>query len=411
MRAAYIVALALLASSARGESSADSHHLKARISLQDSFNYYRADSAATLQDGRAQNQELGSLRIMYAEDWRSWSIDAHYLLAFEQGSGIYGARQAAAASTPPATWLDLTDSLAARPRWSGQQGIDRLSIGYSAPGFVIRVGRQALSWGAGQIFRPMDIVNSFGPSAIDTEFKPGTEMLYGQLLFSDGSDVQGIIVPRSTTLNGRPTSPASTFAAHVRWRIAGLQMTFLAARDHGDWTGAVAANGSFGGATWNLEFVPTRVNTGDTYLSALANVSSATTVLGRNTRLFGEYFHNGFGVAGQPFVASLPRYLTDRLSRGQAFVATRDFVALGAIVECSPLLTFAPTAIADLHGRSLYLLAAANWSLSDSSVLVAGLQKSVGRRGSEFGGISLSPQSPLTSDIPSRAYLQLRIYF
>jgi len=38
-----------------------------------------------------------------------------------------------------------------------------------------------LSWGNGLVFSPMDIVNPFDPTAVDTEYKAGDDMLYGQI--------------------------------------------------------------------------------------------------------------------------------------------------------------------------------------------------------------------------------------
>ncbi len=79
------------------------------------------------------------------------------------------------------------------------------------------------------------------------------------------------------------------------------------------WTGALGVNGPLYGATWNVEVLPTSVRDGPTIVSALANVSDAQTLFGRNARLFAEYFHNGFGVEGDVTAATLPSYLKTAL--------------------------------------------------------------------------------------------------
>ena len=122
---------------------------------------------------------------------------------------------------------------------------------------MVRVGRQALTWGSGLVFRPMDLFDPFSPSATDTEYKPGVDMLYVQRLFADGSDLQLIVAPRPQVKEGPLTADASSFALHYHLTLFGHQTTLLVARDHGDWVGGAGLNGALGGATWNVELVPT----------------------------------------------------------------------------------------------------------------------------------------------------------
>jgi hypothetical protein len=93
------------------------------------------------------------------------------------------------------------------------------------------------------------------------------------------------------------------------------------------------------------------------------------------------------------------------------FNVRKDYLAAGMTLEYSPLLTLSPTLIADLDDRSLYLLAAANWSLSNSVVLIMGAQAPLGPGGSEFGGLPLTPANPTVLSPPGQVYLQLRCYF
>jgi hypothetical protein len=237
-------------------------------------------------------------------------------------------------------------------------------------------------------------------------------MVYVQRLFADGSDLQIIAAPRPDHLGGPPTADASSFAAHYATTLFGHATTLLVARDHGDWVAGLGVNGALSGATWNLELVPTVERDGATRVSALANISDAVTVAGRNATIFAEYFHNGFGVADGPFdLADLPAELTDRLARGQLFNLRQDYLAGGMTLEATPLLSLTPTLIADLDDGSGFLLFAATYSLGDNLSLAAGAQAPIGPRGSEFGGLPLSGSSPLLLASPAQIYLQLRRYF
>ena len=93
------------------------------------------------------------------------------------------------------------------------------------------------------------------------------------------------------------------------------------------------------------------------------------------------------------------------------FNTRRDYLAGGLTLEYSPLLTLTPTVIADLNDQSLYLLAAADWSLSNDLVLIVGAQAPLGPRGSEFGGLPLAPGNPIALSPPAQLYVQLRQYF
>jgi hypothetical protein len=338
-------------------------------------------------------------------------LQAHYVVQAVYGDGVRLARLTSGLlPTPPATLFDLTDVLADDGRFHAEQRIDRLALGYATPDFVVRVGRQALTWGGGLVFRPMDLVNPFAPNVTDSEFKPGADMVYAQWLFGDGSDLEGIIVPRATVLGAAPSANASSFAGQFRTRLGNLQSTWLVARDHGDWTAALELNGPWGGAAWDVELVPTFLNSGDTRFSALANISVTTVAFARNATLFAEYFHNGFG-SSSPTIAGLPPDLIDRLARGQVFNLRRNYLAAGASIEWTPLLNASLTPIADLDDGSVFLLASATYSLADDMTLVAGAQTPIGGRGTEFGGIPLSPLVPARVGPASQIYVQLRQYF
>ena len=74
--------------------------------------------------------------------------------------------------------------------------LDRLSLGYTSESLVMRLGRQAVTWGNGLVFYPMDIFNPFNPVAIDKDYKTGDDMLYGQWTTYQGNDWQMILLPR-----------------------------------------------------------------------------------------------------------------------------------------------------------------------------------------------------------------------
>jgi hypothetical protein len=410
LRALLALAGAFFAGVAHAQSD-DAVH--GRLELSDAGLFSKSDSIEAAVGAKDSNEALANLRLTWEPAWGPWSLQVHGVATIEDGPVVaLGQAQATLLPAPPATWLNLTTTFANHDDVLGQASLDRLAVAYTTPDLVVRVGRQAITWGSGLVFRPMDLFDPFSPSAVDTEWKPGVDMLYVQRLFPDGSDAQFILAPRPAREGGEPTADASSAALHVHTAIAGHQVTFLLARDHGDWVVGAGVNGALGGATWNVELVPTFLRSGGTRVSSVANISTAVTVLGRNATVFAEYFHNGFGSVDRALsVTTLPPDLQDRLVRGQLFNTRRDYLAGGVTLEVDPLLTVRPTLIADLTDGSVFLLVAATRSLSDNLRLTAGAQAPLGPARTEFGGLPLSPGNPVLFAPPAQVYVQLRRYF
>jgi hypothetical protein len=393
--------------------SADPIDLHGRLELQDAGAFARSDSVDAMLGAGNRNDLIGNFRVSWEPAWGRWSVALHYVVTLDDGDSVRLERaEKSLLPAPPPTWFNLTERFIDHAQVFATQKIDRLSIAYTSPHFVVRIGRQALTWGSGLVFRPMDLFDPFPINATDTEYKPGTDMVYLQWLLEDGSDLQLIVVPRPARVGVQPSSDASSIAMHLHTTLLSHEVTGLLARDHGDWVAGAGLNGALGGATWNLEVVPTFLDRGGARLSGLANISDAFTFIDRNTTVFAEYFHNGFGSGGDRFtIATLPPDLVDRLARGQIFNTRRDYLASGMTVEVDPLLTVSPTLIAQLNDASLYALFAATRSLSDNLTLVAGAQAPIGPAGSEFGGVPLVPKSRTVFGPPVLFYLQLRRYF
>ncbi|MGR3291940.1 MAG: hypothetical protein ACU0C9_12205, partial [Paracoccaceae bacterium] len=221
---------------------------------------------------------LGDVRLMWQKRWGDWAAQVHYKLSFQAGDGAATSR-AIAAAFPTAslnTYFDLSATVSDSDDLIASHRIDRLYLSYSTPSTVTRVGRQALTWGAGLMFRPMDLVAPFSPESTDTEFKPGVDMIYFQLLLNDGSDLEIIAVPRRDIIGGPATADASTFAMRYQTSLGDLGAHFVLARDHGEMTAGIGLSGSLGGAAWNAEVVPTQLSDGSIKTSAIVNITTAT---------------------------------------------------------------------------------------------------------------------------------------
>ena len=361
----------------------------------------------------------GDLRLNVKADPRRWTFSADYQLI-----GLYGDRVEYTRDLPSAAGLlvprlpgderrlfDLTGVVHDRGRSALLHRLDRLWAGYASEKAVIRVGRQAISWGNGLFYAPMDLVNPFDPAAVDTEYKAGDDMLYVQYLQDSGNDVQAAVVVRRDPLDGEVERRQGTAAAKYHGFAGGREYDLLLAEHYGDLVAGLGGSVSPGGAVLRGDLVVTDTDT-DTHLQLVANGSYSWTWRGRNMSGALEYHFNGFGQRdGRYDPASLAGNpdLLARLARGEAFTLGRHYLAGSVLVEMTPLWTVTPTVLVNVTDPSALLQLVTSFSLSDNMTFLGSLNVPIGPDGSEFGGIETGGDLYLSSG--PGVFAQLAGYF
>ena len=386
---------------------------------------YTANSGNSLDAalGRDSHEDLfGWLRLMWSGELASgWSLDTAYFAEVQYGGGsalprrFYEGDPGFFVDARQSALLPLQQTLADHGDIYAAQRLDRLALSYSGPHLVLRVGRQALTWGGGLLFHPMDLFNPFSPNATYTRYKPGADMLYGQWLFDSGADVQGVVVGRRNPVSGEVS--ASDMSGGAKWHgFAGEDQQYgidlMLAQDYRSQALALSLAGPLAGASWTAEAIPTRLPDGNVKTSVLANLQYAWTWGSRSVNGFVEFYHNGFGVAGgSPTLTELPPWLIARLARGQIFTVSKNYLALGMDLAWTPLLHLKPSLIGNLDDGSTLLIGQAVYNLSQNIDFTGGFQWSRGGKGSEYGGIQTTPDSGVVLAPADWMYLRLTWYF
>ncbi|MBT8099391.1 MAG: hypothetical protein KJO82_06555, partial [Gammaproteobacteria bacterium] len=109
------------------------------------------------------------LRLNFAASRGRWQFEAAYQLLAVAGDRIEWSRNFGDTGAPllerlpndDRRLMSLTDVIHDQGRSAQVQRLDRLSLRYSSDKIVARIGRQALSWGNGLFYSPMDLVNPF----------------------------------------------------------------------------------------------------------------------------------------------------------------------------------------------------------------------------------------------------------
>jgi len=343
---------------------------------------YPSDSLFHDFYGSSSLDTQADLRLNLEHRQSGWTFNTSYQLAALNGETF---------SLPDdgRRFFDLTSVLNENSESALVHRLDRLWFGYTSEKTVIRFGRQALSWGNGLFYAPMDLVNPFDPATVDTEYKAGDDMLYIQFLRDSGADIQGAYVVRRNLLSGDTETDAATFAMKYHGFAGEGEFDVLLARHYGDEVLGVGAGHSLGEAHWSADLVVTDTDV-DTYVQLSTNLSYSWIWAGKNMSGAFEYHFNGFGQSSDNYdlasLAANPDLLL-RLNRGESFTLGRHYLAGSIMIEMTPLWSLSPTLLTNIDDPSGLLQLISNYSLSDNMTLLASLNIPLGHNGSEFGGI------------------------
>jgi hypothetical protein len=409
-----VVAVALSGAASSQETEYDfGGHIKGRL-LGQSF-----------PDNSAFKQLVGSTALDIASDLRlnfeaskgRWKFNTAYQLFAGYGDRINSAELLPGnpgnrLANDDRRFFNLTHVIDDGGKFVALHRLDRLWLGYANDKAVVRFGRQALSWGNGLIFSPMDIVNPFDPAQVDTEYKAGDDMLYGQYLRDNGDDVQFSYVIRRDIVSGDPKFDQSTVAAKYHGIVGDAEYDLLVASNYGDATLAVGGNRSIGGAVWRGDLVVTDAASGRK-VQLVTNLSYSWVWGGKNVSGVAEYYFDEFGQKGGRYdtesLAQNPELL-QRLARGQSFTIGRHYLAGGLMIEMTPLWILAPNIFANVEDGSALLQIVTRNNLSEEMEFIGALNIPIGPDGSEYGGIGLDMSGVYLSTDAS-LFVQLAWYF
>lgn len=358
------------------------------------------------------------LRLKLAGRERGWSWQADYQLALVQGDSLGLARDNPAIAPGGGDFSDDTRRVFDLTHRISEDGdhvvthrLDRLYAGYTSAKSVIRIGRQAVSWGNGLIYNPVDFFNPFDPAAIDTEYKSGDDMLYTQYLRDSGDDLQAVWVVRRN-LGGDINSEVSSLALKYHGFAADSEYDLLLAEHYGERVAAIGGTIDLAEAAWRGDVMLT--DTGrDSVSSMVLNASYSWVAWGRNTSASIEYFHNGFGIDDgdySPDALAQNPDLVQRIKRGELFTLGENYLAATATLELTPLWLMTSTLFFNLDDDSYLLQLFSRHDLEQDLHLLLALNLPRGDDGSEFGGID-SGVAGRTLAVGSSLLAQLAWYF
>ncbi len=417
--AALLVAACCVSS---GSAHAQDSEIKGRLKWFTAGAVLPAEDFQRQANGTPAYDHTGSLRVLVRADANRKGGDresslrfiADYSLSWLSGDSFAlasGASQQTLDQTPTEDarrLMRLTWEIDDGRRHRAVHRFDRFALEYRRRNLSVTVGRQAVSWGSGRVFQPMDLFNPFAPTTVDRDYKPGDDVFLVEQAFG-GSDLQFLYVARRNEGGKVGTDSASRA---VKWHgfLGGSEIEVLGARHYLDDVFGLTVRVPIGGAILRTDVTGTRLEADEEwYVSGIVNIDWAFDLFGRAAFGFVEYYHNDFGVRELPGRRSeLPSPLVTRLTRGELFNLMRDYLAVGATYQWSALWTQSLVTIVNLDDRSSLVQTSLNYEPSDFTRMQLGITTVLGDEGEEFGGVPVV--DGVTSGGGTQAFLQF-VYF
>jgi hypothetical protein len=310
--------------------------------------------------------------------------------------------------------MDLTDSIKETDDYILFQRLDRLFLALLPQWGSIRIGRQAITWGNGLVFNPMDLFNPFAPTQIDRDYKVGDDMLATQFAVANLGDVQALYVPRRNPDDNDIQWNQSALAAKLHFGAATTEFDVMVAKNYDDLVGGLGTSGYLADAAWRLDATWTYVDDDnhdgrDDFFSLVANMDYSWVWRGKNFYGFIEYYYNGLGVNDYGKAVFDPD-ISERLLRGNLFALGKNFLSSQIQAELHPLFNVYLTAINNVEDPSGALQPRAIWDVRQNLQLTLGANIFWGDKGTEYGGFII-PGTDLRSKTPNNVYLWMIYYF
>jgi hypothetical protein len=310
--------------------------------------------------------------------------------------------------------MDLTHILSETDRALVYHRLDRLNLTYTPEWGTLCLGRQALTWGDGLVFNPLDLFNPFAPTTVQRDYKPGDDMLHLQLPLGD-ADMQLVVLPRRNPQTNEVESAQSSYAANFHLSAGSVETSIVGANNYDDDIVGWGSSGYVGEAAWRVDAIFTHLDDysqEDDFFQIVANLDYAWVWGGKNIYGLVECYYNGLGLTGDYDQVVNNASLLSQLERGEMFTLGRYYLAVQMQVELHPLVQLHTTAIANLSDPSGVVQPQVMWDVAGDLQAIIGVQWNWGDDGSEYGGFQAGPTDDSFTVAPAdRLYVWLTYYF
>lgn len=337
--------------------------------VQDGSAFLRTDYPLDDDTVRAQASSSGLLTgrlvgTLYAGDF---TFELHPQLTMQPGGAAAGGLALTQTGVGLPEAVDLSWEAVEDDGLSVQLRADRLSATYEAGPVRATLGRQAITFGHGMFFTPMDLVNPFFPTAVDQEYKPGVDAARVDAYW--GMAGQATLV---SAYQGDWDLAGTVHAAYAQATFGVWDVGLLGGAVHGDAVGGLSTAGSAGPVSLHADVTVTapgallddadRIDPDEAaFVRAVAGASGSLTA---NTSVAAEVYlqSNGATEPGE----YLEMYGSERFARGELWLAGRTYLGLSVSQQIVPVLSGGLFAIVNIEDPSALVGPNLAWSVSNN---------------------------------------------
>ncbi len=288
--------------------------------------------------------------------------------------------------------------------------LDRLVLTLRPSWGTVRLGRQALTWGNGMLFNPMDLFNPFAPTEVERDYKTGDDMASFTFNIQDFGDWQILLVPRRDPDTGNAKWEETSVASKIHFASGVTEYDLMAAKHYEEEVLGFGATGYLGSAAWRTSLTTAFLPEGNgAHFTWDANLDYSWVWKDKNFYGVIELYYNGLGESDYSSAAVDP-VIAERLSRGEMFTLGRWYAAGQLQIELTPLLNFYVNVINNMEDPSGIVQPRLIWNMTQNSEITLGAGLPYGSSGAEFGGFSV-PGSPYRQMPPKTGYLWFSYFF
>lgn len=392
-----------------------------KISWPDDESIFNFEESHLYKDGYA------NLRLMNKTSFSEATyLETHYELAYYGGDTIQ-AKKALQERYPDFVdkglltdgilndknqFFDLTKNLHEGDDDILYHRLDRLFLAVHSEWGAVRIGRQALTWGNGMVFNPMDLFHPFAPTDFIRDYKFGEDMITIQVPLKTMGDLQLVYVPRRNPVNGNVEFDESSLASKLHIAAGTMEFDIMAASHYKDEVIGFGCAGFLRDAVWRIDATYTFLDdssNGKGFLSVDANMDTSWIWGSKNFYGLIEFYFNGLGTDSYSEALSDPDIIA-RLVRGDMFTVGRLYLSGIIEMELHPLLKVYLTMIHNLADPSGIFQPRAVWDFLENFQLTFAANISYGGIETEFGGFK-APEIDQVIKSPDNVSMWLTYYF
>lgn len=353
------------------------------------------------------------------------SVDCHYVLSGSKGDSIHATEFFSDQYTgtyisqifqnsfdsDDSRIVDLSSEIKKGNDYSVHHRLDRINLSIESDFGKAVIGRQAVTWGNGLLFNPMDIINPFSPYDTKRDYKKGGDLVYFETFFKKGDDLQVIYAPRRDVQDSNIKFSESSLGIKYHLILENMEFDFMVAKHYNDDLAGIGFVGTVGNAVLRSDLIYSFVDHDirDDFFSFIVNIDYSWVWFKKNFYGLVEYYYSGLG-ADEYSKVYTDRDLSARINRGNVYGLGKNYLSSSLKIELSPLLNFNFTAIANLNDPSYLLQPGITWNVAENFEITTGSNITLGKKNHEYGQIQI-PFSTKTTDNGSNLFLRVTMFF